>query len=61
MGPMDLVPFFGEANIYFYPVILVILSLINLFDMYRICLSELELDDYHFKDEIDENKVEEGK
>lgn len=60
MGPMDIVPFLGEANVYIYPLILVILSLVNLFDVYRPCLSELDMEDYNFNDEIDENKIGEG-
>lgn len=57
MGPMDIVPFFGEANIYFYPVILIILSFCNLFKIYKICLSHLELNDYDFNEEMDSNKL----
>lgn len=57
MGSMDIVPFFGEANMYLYPIILVILSLINILGVYKICLNELELEDFHFNDEIDLNKI----
>lgn len=57
MGHMDIVPFFGEANIYFYPVILVILALCNLFKIYRLCLSHLELNDYEFNEDMDPNKI----
>ena len=30
----DIVPIFGDANAYFFPLVLVILSFINYFDLY---------------------------
>ncbi len=34
MGDMDIAPVFGSAQTYFFPAVLVILSLFNVFEVY---------------------------
>ena len=43
MGNIDIVPVIGGASTYFFPIILVILILFNVFDFYKKILTAIGL------------------
>ncbi|EGR30759.1 lmbr1-like conserved region family protein, putative [Ichthyophthirius multifiliis] len=61
IGTMDEVPILGQANAYFFPMILIILILFNLFDVYKKILQALGLEQFDFSDNFDHQKINAGK
>lgn len=61
IGKMDFIPVFGSATFFFFPFILVILSLFNYFDIYTKILQIFGLKSFQFNDQFDDKLIGEGK
>jgi hypothetical protein len=61
IGDVDLVPILGRSFTMFYPVILIILCLFNILDLYGKILNYLGFNAFGFKDNLSDEKMEEGK
>ena len=58
---MDEIPILGKANTYFFPMILIILIIFNVFDVYKKILSTLGLKQFDFSDNFDHESIDAGK
>jgi len=63
MGRMDteILKIFGSAANFFFPIILIFMTLINFFDVYKKILSAFGLKQFEFSEEFNDSLIEEGK
>ena len=61
MGQLNLVPLFGTNFPRFFPIILIILCLLTLFDVYSRLLSSLGLKQFKFSTKFSDEAIFEGK
>ena len=60
MGNLD-VSVMGYASNYFFPIILVILILFNVFDFYTKILTAIGLKQFDFSDDFEDERIDDGK
>jgi hypothetical protein len=60
MGVTDLVPVLGKKFIIFYPTILIVLCLFNIFDIYGKLMNFIGFSRFGFKNQYNDEKIEEG-
>lgn len=58
---MDIVPIFGQVITIMFPLTLILFTILNVFDCYKIAINYLGIKDYGFIEDIDFEKLDEGK
>lgn len=61
MGDIDIVPIFGKGFTLFFPLILIILCLLILFNIHGKVLNIIGLKQFQFTDNFADDRIEEGK
>ena len=61
MGKADIVPVFGETFYYIFPILLILLIVINLFEVYKRISGIFGLKKFEFEDDFSHENIEEGK
>lgn len=61
MGGINIVPIFGQIITFLFPLTLILFTFLNIFDFYRIVINFFDIKDYGFVEQIDYEKLDEGK
>lgn len=61
MGNINIVPIFGSDFTSFFPIVLVVLCIFNVYDIYGKVLGFLGLKQFQFAENFNDDKIEEGK
>eukprot|EP00825_Cyclidium_porcatum_P025509 TRINITY_DN27709_c0_g1_i2.p2 TRINITY_DN27709_c0_g1~~TRINITY_DN27709_c0_g1_i2.p2 ORF type:complete len:206 (-),score=24.91 TRINITY_DN27709_c0_g1_i2:54-671(-) len=60
IGKIDFIPILGSATFFFFPLILVLFSLFNLFDIYSRILNIFGLKQFQFNEQFNDNLISDG-
>lgn len=61
MGDANIVPVFGETFYYIFPILLLLLIVVNVFDVYTLIARMLGLQKFEFEDDFSHEHIEEGR
>ena len=60
MGEVDDALIFGSSFTTFFPILLIVLCLFNLFNIYGKCMSCVGLKKFRFEEDFDDERIGEG-
>ena len=61
MGEANIVPVFGETFYIIFPILLIILIIVNIFDVYAMIAKMFGLQKFQFESRFEHENIEEGK
>ena len=61
MGDANIVPVFGQTFTYIFPILLLILIVLNIFDVYTMIARLFKLEKFEFESDFSHENIEEGR
>jgi len=61
MGEADIVPVFGQTFFYIFPILLLLLIIVNTFDVYTLIARMFGLEKFEFESDFSHENIAEGK
>ena len=58
MGETDIVPVFGQTFYYIFPILLILLIIINVFDVYTLIARMFNLQKFEFESDFSHENIE---